>query len=82
MRPPCPLRTGEYVERRHEALRDAIRRHGDAKGAPLALALVENATRAPSDAAGEKLLGNDRPWRPDAFHQVRHIFFFLQVIHV
>ena len=66
------LRTGEYVERRHEALRDAIRRHGDGKGAPLALALVENATRAPSDAAGEKLLGNDCPWRPDAFRQVRH----------
>ena len=64
-------RADEYVERRHEALRDAIRRHGGAKGAPLALALVENATRAPSDAAGEKLLGNDRAWRPDAFRQVR-----------
>ena len=60
------------MERRHEALRAAIRRHGDAKGAPLALALVENATRAPSDAAGEKLLGNDQPWRPDAFRQVGH----------
>ena len=61
------------MERRHEALRDAIRRHGDAKGAPLPLALVENASRAPSDAAGEKLLGNDRPWRADAFRQVRKL---------
>lgn len=61
----------EYVEKRYEALRDAIRRHGDAKGAALPLVLAENASRAPTDAAGEKLLGNDKPWRPQAFRQAR-----------
>ena len=62
---------GDYVEKRYEALRDAIRRHGDAKGAALPLVLAENASRAPTDADGEKLLGNDKPWRPQAFRQAR-----------
>lgn len=64
---------GDYVEKRYEALRDAIRRHGDAKGAALPLVLAENASRAPTDADGEKLLGNDKPWRPQAFRQARRL---------
>jgi hypothetical protein len=67
-----PARAADvYVEQRHAALRDAVRRHGDAKAAPLPLALVENGSRALSDGDGEKLLGSDRPWRPDAFAQAR-----------
>lgn len=71
MKGRAPRAADAYVEQRHAALRDAVRRHGDAKAAPLPLALVENGSRAPSDGDGEKLLGSDRPWRPDAFAQAR-----------
>lgn len=67
------------MEKRYEALRDAIRRHGDAKGAALPLVLAENASRAPTDADGEKLLGNDKPWRPQAFRQARRLGPYLLV---
>lgn len=62
----------EYVERRAGALRQAIRKHGGAKGAELPVALIENSSRAPANDAGEKLLGNKRAWLPDLMTRVSH----------
>lgn len=60
------------MERRAGALRQAIRKHGGAKGAELPVALVENSSRAPTNDAGEKLLGNKRAWLPDLMTRVSH----------
>lgn len=51
-------------------MRGAIRKHGAAKGAELPVALIENSSRAPANASGEKLLGNKRAWLPDLMTQV------------
>ena len=63
--------TDEYVERRAAAVRAAVRKHGGAGGkrAGLPVVLVENSSRAATDAAGQKLLGNKRPWLPDLMRQ-------------
>lgn len=60
----------EYVERRAQALRSAIRKHSGAKLAELPVALIENSSRAPTNDSGEKLLGNKRAWLPDLMTEV------------
>ena len=60
----------EYVERRADAVRKAIRKHSGAKAAELPVALVENSSRAPTNDSGEKLLGNKRAWLPDLMTKV------------
>ena len=66
-------RADDYVERRAGAVRTAIAKHGGPGGkrAELPTVLIENSSRAPTNAAGEKLLGNKRPWLPDLMRQVR-----------
>ena len=61
----------EYVERRAAAVRAAVRKHGGPGGkrAELPVVMIENSSRAPTDAAGQKLLGNKRPWLPDLMRQ-------------
>jgi hypothetical protein len=63
----------EYVDRRAGAVRAAIAKHGGAGGkrAALPVVLIENSSRAPLNEAGEKLLGNKRPWLPDLMRAVR-----------
>ena len=64
----------EYVERRAQALRSAIRKHSGAKLAELPVALIENSSRAPTNDSGEKLLGNKRAWLPDLMTEVGNSF--------
>ena len=51
-------------------LRDVIQKHGGNKDAELPVALIENSSRAPTNEAGEKLLGNKRAWLPDLMTKV------------
>ena len=51
-------------------LRDVIKKHGGNKDAELPVALIENSSRAPTNDAGEKLLGNKRAWLPDLMTKV------------
>ncbi|CAL5223679.1 g6230 [Coccomyxa viridis] len=67
---PDGLTYDEYVERRAQALRSAIRKHSGAKLAELPVALIENSSRAPTNDSGEKLLGNKRAWLPDLMTEV------------
>jgi hypothetical protein len=54
-------------------VRAAVWKHGGAGGkrAELPVVLIENSSRAPTDAAGQKLLGNKRAWLPDLMRQAR-----------
>ena len=58
------------MAKRAKALRDAIRKHGANKDAELPMALIENSSRAPTNDAGEKLLGNKRAWLTDLMTKV------------
>ena len=64
------LHADEFVAKRAKVLRDVIHKHGGNKDAELPVALIENSSRAPTNDAGEKLLGNKRAWLPDLMTKV------------
>ena len=64
------MHADEFVAKRAKGLRDVIRKHGANKDAELPVALIENSSRAPTNDAGEKLLGNKRPWLTDLMTKV------------
>ena len=75
------LHADEFVAKRAKVLRDVIKKHGGNKDAELPVALIENSSRAPTNDAGEKLLGNKRAWLPDLMTKVtvRASFTLLEI---
>lgn len=54
----------EFCNQRGTALREAIRKCGAPSSAPLPLVLIENSSACATDAAGQKVLPDGRPWLP------------------
>ena len=68
---PGGLDFHDHVAARADALRAAIRKAGGAPDAELPMALVENSSRCPTNADGEKVVPGEVPWVVDLVEKVR-----------
>lgn len=67
---PAGVAFDDWVEQRAAALRAAIRRAGGAADAELAVALIENSSRCPTNEEGEKVVPGEVPWLVDLVEKV------------
>ncbi len=60
----------EFAAKRGEQLQQAIRKHGDCRGAPLPVAFLENSDKCKQNDTGEKVLQNGEAWLPKLMDKV------------
>jgi hypothetical protein len=60
----------QHVQQRADALRSAIARAGGGGGSELAVALIENSSRCPTNDEGERVVPGEVPWVVDLVEKV------------